>query len=223
MMFSLSLEWQEFLTTEINSRYYVNLHNRVLREYEAHPDKVFPPIHRVYEAFSGIQPSEVRVVILGQDPYPTRGHAHGLAFSVERDVSPLPRSLSNIFRELTSDMSMDCPQNGNLGAWRTQGVLLLNSVLTVKEGQPGSHKGLGWEQFTDAVITRLSKQVDHLVFMLWGAHAQRKIPLIDGAKHLILCAPHPSPLAAHRGFLGCRHFSKANDFLAAMQRPIIAW
>jgi uracil-DNA glycosylase len=162
------------------------------------------------------------VVILGQDPYHGPGQAHGLSFSV-KGGQRIPPSLQNIFRELNEDVGLVQPSHGDLSAWAERGVLLLNSVLSVERGLAGSHQGKGWEQFTDAVIAALNMSQVPLVFMLWGAHAQRKGTTIDRDRHCVLTAPHPSPLSAHRGFLGCRHFSQANAFLTANQRGPVDW
>jgi uracil-DNA glycosylase len=166
---------------------------------------------------------DLKVVILGQDPYPTKGHAHGLCFSVEPDVKPFPKSLLNIFKEIQLDLGISMPENGNLTRWAEQGVLLLNSVLTVEEGKPDSHKGFGWEKFTDSVIQTINEQKSGVVFMLWGSKAISKEVFIDSSKHLILKAVHPSPLSAYRGFFGCKHFSKTNEFLRMMEQTEIQW
>jgi uracil-DNA glycosylase len=166
---------------------------------------------------------ELKVVILGQDPYPTKGHAHGLCFSVEPGVKPFPKSLLNIFKEIQLDLGLPMPENGNLARWAEQGVLLLNSVLTVEEGKPDSHKAFGWEKFTDAVIQTINEQKTGVVFMLWGSKAISKESFIDSSKHLILKSVHPSPLSAYRGFFGCKHFSKTNEFLRMMEQTEIQW
>lgn len=223
MRLNLPQDWFEFLKKDLVDIKFYELERRIAQVYSDNPQGVFPPMPLVFTAFHNTTPKAIRVVILGQDPYPTRGHAHGLAFSVQPDVAPFPKSLKNIFKELKDDVGLEIPMDGNLNRWRDQGVLLLNTVLTVQEGRPGSHDHLGWEAFSDAVIHRLSREQDHLVFLLWGAKAQQKSGLIDATKHLLLGAPHPSPLSAYRGFFGCRHFSKANEFLASKQRPMIAW
>lgn len=223
MSWKLPKDWLEFLQDDLERILFSELQKRIVHEYEDSTARIFPPLPMVFNAFQGIDPKNIRVVILGQDPYPTQGHAHGLAFSVQSNVFPLPKSLKNIFKELQHDLNIELPVHGNLDRWRDQGVLLLNSALTVREGQPGSHQHVGWEAFSDAVIHRLSTELDHAVFLLWGASAQRKTSLIKPHKHLILCAPHPSPLSAHRGFFGCGHFSKANEFLASKHLKPIAW
>ena len=168
---------------------------------------------------------QVKVVVLGQDPYHGPGQAHGLSFSVPAGVKA-PPSLANIFKEQAADLGLPLPMTGNLTAWAQQGVLLLNAVLTVEQGQPGSHQGKGWEELTDAVIAAVAAKAEPCVFLLWGSHAQRKaqsVPGLAASHHLILTAPHPSPLSAHRGFLGCRHFSQANAFLEAQARDAVDW
>ena len=165
----------------------------------------------------------VRVVILGQDPYPTPGHAHGLCFSVRPNVHPLPKSLINIFTELKDDLGIDHFHNGCLQGWAEQGVLLLNAVLTVEANRPNSHQGKGWEPFTDAVIRAINEHLEGVVFLLWGANAQRKASFIDPHRHHVLKAPHPSPLSAYRGFFGSRPFSRTNDLLAQQGKPPIDW
>lgn len=183
---------------------------------------IFPPGPLIFNALNSTPFEQVRVVILGQDPYHGPGQAHGLCFSVLPGVRT-PPSLANIYREIKSDLGIRQPLHGNLQSWADQGVLLLNAVLTVESGQAGSHQGKGWETFTDAVVQTLTDGREGLVFMLWGSYAQRKGAVIDRKKHLVLKAPHPSPLSAHRGFLGCKHFSQANDFLMEHQQTPIDW
>jgi uracil-DNA glycosylase len=186
--------------------------------------RVFPPAQHWFEAFDRTDPSDVRVVVIGQDPYHGPGQAHGLAFSVLTGT-PLPPSLRNIIFEIERDLGIKWPadRGGNLSHWADQGVLLLNSILTVREGCPGSHRNFGWERFTDEVISRISLHQRHIVFMLWGSFAQSKRALIDRENHLILEAPHPSPLSAHRGWFGCGHFSQTNAFLQSSGYKLIAW
>jgi uracil-DNA glycosylase len=184
--------------------------------------QVFPPRADWFAAFQQVAPQNVRVIILGQDPYPTRGNAMGLAFSVPRAVKT-PASLKNIYKALDNDLGIAPALHGDLRSWAAQGVLLLNSVLTVAEGQPNAHADLGWRELTDCVIGSLGGSNTAKVFMLWGAHAQQKAPLIDAKRHLILTAPHPSPLSAYRGFLDCRHFSQANAFLTKGDAGAIDW
>ncbi len=183
---------------------------------------IYPPKPRRFRALELVAPDNVKAVILGQDPYHGQGQAHGLAFSVLPDVR-IPPSLRNIFKELNRDLGIGPPKHGCLESWARQGVLLLNTVLSVEEGKAGSHQGLGWEEITDAVIAHAGGGRSPSVFMLWGSHAQKKKPLIDAARHLILEAPHPSPLSAHRGFLGCGHFGKANAFLKQSGVAEIDW
>lgn len=185
--------------------------------------QIFPPRSRWFAAFHHVAPPDVRVVILGQDPYPTRGNAMGLAFSVPRGVKP-PASLRNIFKSLQNDLATAPASHGDLTGWAAQGVLLLNSVLTVEERQPNAHAEYGWRQVTDAVITALGSQRQKpIAFLLWGAHAQLKAPLIAAHHHLVLTAPHPSPLSARRGFFHCKHFSQANAFLVKQAAKPIEW
>lgn len=183
---------------------------------------IYPPGRQFFNAFNTTPFNAVRVVILGQDPYHGPGQAHGLSFSVLPGV-PVPPSLQNIFKEIEADLGLPTPRHGYLQSWAEQGVLLLNSVLSVEAGQARSHAGKGWEDVTDHAISRLSQERTHLVFMLWGSFAQAKQPLIDPTRHLVLTAPHPSPLSAHQGFLGCRHFSQANAYLQQQGLPPIDW
>lgn len=182
----------------------------------------YPGCYEILKAFELCTPQLVKAVILGQDPYHGPGQAHGLAFSVP-DKTPLPPSLRNIFKELKSDVGAQVPETGNLTPWAKQGVLLLNSVLTVAPGLPGSHQALGWQEFTDGVIRNLSKRSASVVFILWGSYAQKKTALIDQSKHLVLSSAHPSPLSSYRGFFGSRPFSKTNEFLTQKGLPPIQW
>lgn len=216
----LEHDWQDFLHEEFDKAYFKRLMDFVKLEYE-HAE-VFPPAHLAYHAFNLCSLANTRVVILGQDPYHDVNQSHGLCFSVQDGVKQ-PPSLVNIFKELASDLGVQPPLSGNLERWARQGVLLLNATLTVRAHQAGSHQKQGWEVFTDSVIHRLSATKEHLVFMLWGAYAQKKISLIDAGKHLVLCSAHPSPLSAYRGFLGNRHFSKANEYLQAQGMQPINW
>lgn len=213
--------WKDPLSGALSDESFARLRAFVRQEYAS--ESILPAAGSIFRAFDLCPFPDVKVVILGQDPYPTRGHAHGLCFSVEPDVRPFPKSLNNIFAEIKNDLGTDVPSDGNLERWATQGVLLLNAILTVREGAPASHRDRGWEIFSDQVIRTLSQRHDHLVFMLWGAFAIGKSPLIDAEKHLILTAPHPSPLSAYRGFFGSAHFSKANAWLAAHGRNPIVW
>ena len=215
--------WRAVLSAEFEKPYFIELIQKVRAAYKEKPQQIFPKGAHIFRAFDACPFNQVKVVILGQDPYPTKGHAHGLCFSVEPDVRPLPKSLNNIFKEMEADLGVPFPENGNLIAWAQQGVLLLNNLLTVEEGQPDSHKNFGWETFTDAVIEQINAQKSNVVFILWGAKAALKASFIDNSKHLILKSVHPSPLSAHRGFFGCRHFSKTNAFLRMTQQQEIQW
>jgi uracil-DNA glycosylase len=223
MIQRLPLEWREFMSEELSSTSFKDLTIRVHNAYLSAPDKVFPAQDQVFRAFELCDLLDLKVVILGQDPYPTRGHAHGLCFSVEPNVWPLPKSLQNIDKERVADLGLRPLVNGDLTSWAKQGVLLLNTVLTVVEGQPGSHQDLGWEDFTSAVIKKINKEKSQVVFLLWGAKAQRLQVLIDSDKHLVLSSAHPSPLSAYRGFFGNKHFSKTNTYLGQVGKGQIQW
>ena len=213
--------WASLLETERAKPYFHQLTQFVAHKRSVEP--VFPAEDDVFRAFELTPFDQLRVVILGQDPYHQAGQAHGLSFSVNHGVK-IPPSLVNIFKQLKSeDPHFVTPEHGNLCAWAKQGVLLLNTVLTVSEGQANSHKKQGWESFTDAVLSYISINTQDCVFMLWGAQAQKKASLIDGKKHRILNAPHPSPLSAHRGFLGCNHFSLANAHLQNCGKSPVRW
>ena len=200
----------EPLAPEFKKPYYAKLYKTIREEYTTR--QIFPDSQDIFNAFSLTPLSEVKVVILGQDPYHNVGQAHGLCFSVKPEVE-IPPSLVNIYQELQSDLGCYIPDNGYLVKWAKQGVLLLNTVLTVRAHEANSHRGIGWEEFTDAAIRILNQQDRAIVFMLWGRPAQMKKSMLDNPKHLVLEAPHPSPLSAYRGFFGCRHFSRANAFL----------
>jgi uracil-DNA glycosylase len=193
-----------------------------LRDEKAHGTVIYPPGPEIFNAFEHTPFDKVRVVILGQDPYHGPGQAHGLSFSVRPGVR-VPPSLQNMFKEIESCLGIPRPDHGCLTPWADRGVLLLNAVLTVEAGQAGSHQGKGWEGFTDAAIDALNREREGLVFMLWGSHAQKKGQLIDGKRHCILRSVHPSPLSAHRGFMGCGHFAKANAYLEARGEAPIDW
>lgn len=213
-------EWREILQKETSATYFSDLIDHVRAAYAAAP--VYPPAEQIFRAFELCPFGETRVVIIGQDPYHAAGQAHGLCFSVNPGVK-IPPSLRNIYKELQQDIpGFVPPVSGDLGSWARQGVLLLNAVLTVRGGEPGSHRSLGWEKFTDAVIRVISDQRPAVVFMLWGNYAIAKENLIDRQKHLVLRAPHPSPLA-RGGFSGCRHFSAANNWLSAKNLRPINW
>ena len=193
-----------------------------LRERKARGARVFPPGPQIFAALDATPFDRVKVVILGQDPYHGAGQAHGLCFSVQPGVE-VPPSLQNIYKELQADLGIAPARHGTLTHWAEQGVLLLNAVLTVEEGRAGAHQGKGWEGFTDAVVDALNREREHLVFLLWGSYAQKKGAVIDPTRHRVLKAPHPSPLSAHRGFLGCGHFSAANDYLRRHGIAPIDW
>lgn len=212
--------WKEALAEEFSKPYFSELKNFLLQEKKRHV--VYPPGANIFAAFNHTPFHKVKVVILGQDPYHGPGQAHGLCFSVPKGVVP-PPSLVNIFKELRNDLHLAVPNHGNLEKWASQGVLLMNATLTVRANQAGSHQKKGWELFTDKAIEKLSEQRSHLVFFLWGNYAQQKISLIDTQKHLVLKSVHPSPLSASRGFFGCGHFSKTNDYLTRHQLEPIDW
>lgn len=213
-------DWLDAMKPEFQKPYYRELYRFVREEY-AHT-KVFPASDDIFNALHLTPLHQVKVLILGQDPYHNDGQAHGLCFSVKPDVD-IPPSLLNIYKELHEDLGLYIPDNGYLVKWAKQGVLLLNTVLTVRAHQAFSHQGHGWEQFTDAMIRAVNEQDRPIVCLLWGKPAQSKIPMLTNPKHLILTAPHPSPLSAYRGFFGCHHFSKANAFLAANGVEPIDW
>ncbi len=212
--------WKKHLQTEFDKPYFDELVRFVRNEYATHT--VYPPGKQMFAAFDACPFDNVKVVILGQDPYHEPGQAHGLCFSVNEGVQ-FPPSLQNIFKEIESDLGKPVPSNGNLLRWARQGVLLLNATLTVRAHQAGSHQNRGWEAFTDAVIHHLAEEREHIVFILWGAYAQRKGAFIDRTRHLVLQSPHPSPLSAHRGFFGNHHFSQANQYLTVHGIEPIDW
>lgn len=219
-MIRIHPSWREALASEFSAPYFSALTEFVRAEYAA--GTCYPPAGEIFAAFDRCPFSEVKVVLLGQDPYHGVGQAEGLCFSV-RDGVPSPPSLQNIFKELHDDLGVPVPTSGSLRRWADQGVLLLNATLTVRAGAAGSHQGRGWETFTDAAIRALSSQREHLVFLLWGAYAGRKEALIDRSRHCILTAPHPSPLSAYRGFFGSHPFSQANAYLVAHGLRPISW
>jgi uracil-DNA glycosylase len=212
--------WQNVLQDEFEKPYFKNLVSFVKDEYTS--QKVYPPGNQIFNAFERCPFDAVKVVILGQDPYHGPNQANGLAFSVKDGVR-IPPSLVNIFKEIKSDLGKDLPATGNLERWAEQGVLLLNATLTVRASDAGSHQKKGWEEFTDAVVRKVNDLKEGVVFMLWGAYAQKKGAFIDESKHLVLKAAHPSPFAADRGFFGTRHFSKANEYLKAQGKEPIDW
>ena len=212
--------WKELLNNEFEKPYFSALTDFVKSEYTS--QKIYPPGRLIFNAFDQCPFDMVKVVILGQDPYHEPGQAHGLCFSVPDGV-PSPPSLQNIFKEIESDLGIPVPKSGNLERWAEQGVFMLNATLTVRAHQAGSHQKKGWETFTDQVVRLLNDSENHLVFILWGAYAQRKGEFIDAKKHLVLNSVHPSPLSSHRGFFGNHHFSKANEYLASQGKEPIRW
>lgn len=212
--------WKRVLQPEFDEAYFAILTTFVRQAYRT--TTVYPPGGQIFEAFNRTPFDRVKVVILGQDPYHGPKQAHGLCFSVQRGIQP-PPSLVNIYKELSSEFGRPIPTSGDLSHWADQGVLMLNATLTVEAGKAGSHQGKGWERFTDHVIAALSEQRQGLVFLLWGSYAQQKGRVIDRSKHLVLEAPHPSPLSAHRGWFGCGHFLKANQYLESRGESPIVW
>lgn len=220
MDLNIELSWKNRLNSEFEKPYFLQLTNFVQQEYGN--QCIFPPSKLIFNAFELCPFNNVKVVIIGQDPYHGLGQAHGLCFSVNEGIT-FPPSLRNIFKEITNDLGLPIPQNGDLTRWAKQGVLLLNATLTVRAHEAGSHQKKGWETFTDYVIKTVSEQKQHVVFLLWGAYAQQKGLLIDKTKHLVLESVHPSPLSASRGFFGNHHFSKANSFLESKGLATINW
>ncbi len=220
MKVKINNEWNIQLASVWESAEFAQTAEYVRREYALHC--IFPPASKIFAAFDLCPFSKVKVVIIGQDPYHGDGQANGLAFSVAPGIE-IPPSLVNIFQEIHDDLGSPVPADGDLTRWAKQGVLLLNNSLTVRAHTPASHSSIGWDRVTDAAIKALSDKREHIVFLLWGSHAQRKLPLIDRNKHLVLTAPHPSPLSAYRGFFGCKHFSKTNSYLIANGINPILW
>ena len=219
-MFGISQDWETVLEKEFSAPYFAELWKQVEGEYEKGP--VYPAKENIFNALRYTPYHEVKILLLGQDPYHGYGQAHGLAFSVQPGVA-LPPSLQNMYKELVNDVGIQMPQTGCLIPWAEQGVMLLNTVLTVRESEPNSHKKMGWIQFTDSVISVLNERKDPVIFLLWGANAKEKLPLITNSQHYVLSAPHPSPLSASRGFFGCGHFSKANEILKRQGKEPICW
>lgn len=217
----LESSWKQRLADEFRQPYMADLREFLLERKRAGA-VIYPPGKLIFNALDSTPFGQVKVVILGQDPYHGPGQAHGLCFSVREGVE-WPPSLRNIYREIADDLECEPPSSGNLQHWADQGVLLLNAVLTVERGRAGSHQGKGWERFTDRVVSELNTGRDGLVFMLWGSYAMKKGAVIDRQRHLVLTAPHPSPLSAHRGFFGCRHFSRANAWLEERGEPPVIW
>ena len=213
--------WQASLSAEIEQSYMHGL-KTFLRAEKDQKKIIYPHSSNWFHALETTPLDEVKVVILGQDPYHQPGQAHGLCFSVQPGVK-VPPSLVNIYKELETDLGIAIPDHGYLENWAKQGVLLLNAVLTVEDSNANAHQGKGWEQFTDKIISTVNEQCDHVVFMLWGSYAQKKGKMIDDQKHLVLKAPHPSPLSAYRGFFGCKHFSQANSYLVDKGKDIVDW
>lgn len=216
----IAISWKSQLEEEFQKPYFEQLIGFVKSEYQAHT--VYPPGKEIFRAFDECDFANVKVVILGQDPYHGPGQANGLCFSVHEGVR-VPPSLVNIFKEIKTDLGKPVPASGELERWAEQGVLLLNATLTVRAASPGSHQNKGWETFTDAVIKKISDEKQHVVFLLWGAYAQKKGEVIDRTKHLVLMSAHPSPFSADRGFFGCKHFSKANAYLKSKGLKEIDW
>ncbi len=221
-MFKFGNGWDELLAPEAEKDYYITLRGFLKNEYLRSGIAIFPDMNDIFNAFRYTDYKDVRAVIIGQDPYHGEGQAHGLCFSVKKGVQK-PPSLINIFKELESDLGITPPNHGELTKWTKQGVLLLNSVLTVRSGQAGSHRNKGWEVFTDRAISLLNERDEPICFILWGGYARAKKSLITGKHHLILEAAHPSPLSAYNGFFGCKHFSKCNEFLRSVGKDEIDW
>jgi uracil-DNA glycosylase len=219
-IYSLEKSWQELLSNEFSKEYFLELKRFLIQEKNNYT--IYPAEKEVFSAFQFTPFSETKVVILGQDPYHGAGQAHGLSFSVKKEVK-IPPSLRNIFKEIHFDLGEEIPNSGNLEQWAKQGVLLLNATLTVRANKAASHQKKGWETFTDKIIATLSEKRENLVFLLWGNYAQAKVNLINSQKHLVLTAAHPSPLSAYNGFFGCKHFSKTNDFLFSKNIKPIYW
>jgi len=216
----IDVSWKSLLMDEFNREYFYGLKQFLLSEKQKYP--IYPPGPLIFAAFNLTPFDKVRVVIIGQDPYHGMGQAHGLCFSVPPGIRK-PPSLINIFKEIESDLGINAPEHGNLESWARQGVLLLNATLTVRANQAGSHQKKGWENFTDAVIQKISTNNSNIVFLLWGNYAQAKQSLIDPTRHYVLKAAHPSPFSAHNGFFGCRHFSQTNEILRQLGQPEINW
>lgn len=219
-MVSIGNEWDELLADEWEKDYYKKLRCILAKEYRE--QTIYPNMHDIFNALKYTSYNDAKVVILGQDPYHGPNQAHGLSFSVKRPTPP-PPSLQNIFEEQKNDVGVPIPSHGDLTTWAKQGVLLLNTVLTVRQGSPNSHAGIGWQTLTDRIIELLNERKAPLVFLLWGANAAKKQPFLTSKQHLVLKAPHPSPLSAYRGFFGCHHFSKVNDFLIKTGQTPIDW
>lgn len=219
-MVNIGNEWDALLADEFEKEYYIKLRHFLVKEYSTR--RIFPDMYDIFNALKYTSYSDVKAVIIGQDPYHGEGQAHGLCFSVKEGVEP-PPSLKNMYKELSEDVGFVPPGHGHLADWARQGVLMLNTVLTVRAGEANSHKGMGWENFTDRIIQVLNQRGKPIVFILWGANARRKKEIITNPVHHILEAAHPSPLSAHNGFFGCRHFSKTNEILQSVGIDPIDW
>jgi len=219
-MIKIGNDWEEVLEQEFEKEYFKKLISKVADEYKNHT--VYPAKENIFNAFKYTAFKDVKVLLLGQDPYHGAHQAHGLCFSVQEGVEK-PPSLVNMMKELNSDLGCEIPESGSLIPWAKQGVMLLNTVLTVREGQPNSHKDIGWTEFTDRVIYFLNSRLDPVIFLLWGANAKEKLKLINNPRHYVLMAPHPSPLSAHRGFFGSKHYSKVNTILERIGSEPIDW
>jgi len=219
-MVNLGNSWDTLLAEEFQKDYYQQLRKNLAQEYKTRT--IYPAMDNIFNALKYTSYEDVKVLLLGQDPYHGPGQAHGLCFSVQKGVDK-PPSLKNMFKELKSDLGIAAPSHGCLTDWAKQGILLLNTVLTVREGEPNSHKKLGWTTFTDKVIELLNEREDPVIFVLWGRNALEKLPLITNSHHYVLSAAHPSPLSASRGFLGCKHYSKINEILKSMGKTPIDW
>jgi len=217
---NLGNDWDKVLEGEFEKEYYLRLRSFLKKEYAS--QVIYPDMHDIFNALKTTAYSDIKVVILGQDPYHEPGQAHGLCFSVKKGVTP-PPSLKNIYKEIKDELGFDIPSHGELTKWAKQGVLLLNTVLTVRKGQANSHKNMGWEIFTDTVISKINEREKPVVFLLWGGNAKQKTKLITNPQHKILTSVHPSPLSAYGGFFGCGHFKAANDFLESIGETPIDW
>ncbi|MBQ2135846.1 MAG: uracil-DNA glycosylase [Clostridia bacterium] len=219
-MVNIGNDWDQILADEWEKPYYQKLREFLKTEYKE--QKIYPNMYDIFNSLRYTSFKDTKVVIIGQDPYHGEGQAHGLCFSVKKGVTP-PPSLKNIYKELNSDIGMAIPSHGELTHWAKQGILLLNTVLTVREGQPNSHKGMGWEIFTDRIISELNRKEEPIIFLLWGANAEKKAQIITNPLHKKLITVHPSPLSASRGFMGCKHFSKTNELLMQFGMEPIDW
>lgn len=215
-------EWQSFFLKEIEKDYFPKIKSHIEKEKESGPI-IYPPSEEIFNMYEILSPKDIKVVIIGQDPYHGKGQAHGLAFSVKDDIK-IPPSLRNMYKELSETVQgFEIPKSGNLNEWAKQGVFLLNNVLTVEEKKPDSHKGIGWEYFTNSTIDYINESCEGVVFVLWGGNARKKAKSIDNKKHLILESAHPSPLSAYRGFFGCNHFNLINEYLTSINKEKIDW